>query len=128
MEQTARDLACMLQRDYATFNLKKKTTALSNRVPYFTGYLSTGVNLYPNISWTYGNQVADAFTVLQTMLTDLKMGSYQVTAKLNPKNPALWPVKSLRWPWILSLYAYINPGYAAWLAANNITVPTWVPL
>ena len=124
MEQTARDIACMLQRDYFTFS-GKKSTQLSNKIPFFSGYLSTGVNAYPNISWIPGSEVDAAFGVLQQLLTNLYAGAYQTGSPPIQKNPGTWPPATAKWPWILSLYAYINPAYAAWLTANNIVVPAW---
>lgn len=126
MEQTARNIACMLQRDYTTFNLAKKTTTLSNRIPYFTGYLSTGVNAYPNISWTEGSEVSNAFATLQQLLTNLYAGAYQTGSPPIQKNPGTWPPATAKWLWILSLYAYVNPAYGIWLASNNINPPAWV--
>ena len=125
MEQTARDLACMLQRDFRTFQTTKKTTTLSNHVPFFSGYLSSGFNAYPNISWTSGSQVDQAFLVLQSMLTNLMMGQYQTPVTPGGKNPAVWPVHTIKWVWILSLYAYVNPAYAAWASLNGYTLPSW---
>lgn len=125
MEQTARDLACMLQRDYTTFNLPKKTTTLSNRIPYFSGYLSSGANAYPNISWTSGSQVDQAFLVLEQMLGNLMIGTYQTPAVAGGKNPGAWPPQTVKWVWILSLYAYVNPAYSAYATANNLNLPAW---
>lgn len=124
MEQTARDIALMLQRDYRTFN-PADTTTLSNRQPYFTGYLSTGANAYPNISWVSGSEVDNAFNVLWQLLINLGKGVYQTPVTPGGKNPGLWPPSTAKWQWILSLYAFNNPAYAAWLATNNITVPEW---
>lgn len=125
MEQTARDMACMIQRDYTTFNLAKKTTTLSNRKPFFTGYLSQGANAYPNISWTSGSQVDQAFLVLEQMLTNLMVGTYQAGTPAGAKNPGAWPPSTIHWVWILSLYAYVNPAYAAYATANNLNLPSW---
>lgn len=125
MEQTARDLACMLQRDYRTFD-PAKTTQLSNRIPYFTGYLSTGANAFPNISWTAGSEVDNAFLVLQQLLTNLGKGTYQTNQPAGINNPSIFPPSTVNWAWIQSLYAYVNPAYATWLTNNGITVPAWV--
>jgi hypothetical protein len=124
MKQTERDIALTLQRDYRSFNVQK-TTELSNRVPIYTGYLSTGGNAFPNISWSPGSQVDAAFTTLEQLLTQLKAGKYQTWPGGGTKNPGIWPVETVNWQWIRSLYAYINPAYAAWLTANSITVPSW---
>jgi hypothetical protein len=130
MEQTERDVALTLQRDYRTFNLKK-TTELSNRVPIYTGYLSTGANAYPNISWSPGSEVDAAFNVLETLLTQLSKGQNLTAPPKNRANPGVWPVDTINstnlgWPWIRSLYAFVNPAYAQWLSDNNITYPAWV--
>lgn len=122
MEQTARDVALTLQRDYFAFS-GKKTTELSNRVPIYTGYLSTGANAYPNILWTAGSEVAAAFSVLQQLLTQLSLGTYQNWPSSAPKNPAIWPVQSINWPWIRALYAFINPAYASHATTNNFPLP-----
>lgn len=124
MSQAARDLALTLQRDYRTFN-PAKTTELSNRVPLYTGYLSTGANAYPNISWTAGSQVSAAFQTLQQLLTQLSSGSYQGAGAGGISNPAIWPVQSINWKWILSLYAYVNPAYEVWAATNVPGLPDW---
>jgi len=124
MEQTERDVALTLQRDYRTFN-PQRTTELSNRVPIYTGYLSEDANRYPNISWTAGSEVDSAFGVLQQLLTQLSKGQYQKWPGGGVKNPGIWPVSSINWAWIRSLYAFINPAYATWLTNNNIVVPAW---
>jgi hypothetical protein len=128
MEQCARDVALTLQRDYFMFGLiaqGKKSKEISNRQPIYTGYLLTGANAYPNTLWTPGSQVDQAFVALESLLTQLGKGSYQQTLSTTNKNPALWPVQTITWQWIRSLYASLNPAYAAWLTANNITVPPW---
>jgi hypothetical protein len=128
MEQAERDVALTLQRDYFLFNCLatgKKTTELSSREPVYSGYLTTGVNVYPNISWTSGSEVDAAFATLQQLLTQLSKGYYQKPSTPGGKNRGIWPVQSINWAWIQSLYAYINPAYAAWLVTNNITVPSW---
>jgi len=125
MEQTARDVALTLQRDYQAFN-PKKTTELSTRVPIYTGYLSTGTYAFPNIDWTPGSQVDMAFLTLEQLLTQLAKGSYQTAGNPPGPNQGIWPVQTINWQWIQSLYAYINPTYAAWLVTNGITVPPWV--
>lgn len=125
IEQTERDIALTLQRDYRTFN-SQKTTELSNRVTIYDGWLSTGVNAYPNISWTAGSEVDAAFTTLQALITQLSMGAYQKGTPPSSTNPGIWPVASINYKWIRSLYAYINPAYAQWLVDNGITVPSWV--
>lgn len=124
MEQASRDLACMLQRDYRTFD-PKDTTSLSNRIPYFSGYLSSGANAYPNISWTTGSQVDQAFLVLQQMLENLMIGTYQTPVTAGGKNPGAWPPSTVKWVWVLSVYAYVNPAYAAFATANNFNLPEW---
>lgn len=124
MEQTSRDIALTLQRDYRTFNLAE-TTQLSNRVTIYSGYLSMAPYDYPNISWQDGTTVSSAFLTLEQLLTQLAMGTYQRPTTTDGKNPGIWPVESINWKWIRSLYASINPAYAAWLTANNITVPNW---
>jgi hypothetical protein len=125
MEQTARDNALVLQRDYRTFNLIP-TTELSNRVPMLTGYIGTPGRGPQNITWAPGSEVDAAFTTLEQLLTQLAQGTYQTPAKTGGKNPGIWPVKSINWVWIMSLYAYINPAYAAWLVTNNYTIPNWL--
>lgn len=124
MEQTERDLALTLQRDYRTYNLKK-TTELSNRVPMYTGYYQTGASAPLDVLWTAGTEVDAAFTVLEQLLKQLSKGSYQTGTPPSSKNPGIWPVASINWVWIMSLYASVNPAYATWLATNNITVPAW---
>lgn len=129
MEQTARDVSLTLQRDYFAFSLKK-TTELSNHVPIYTGYLSTGANAFPNISWSEGTAVDAAFSVLQQLLQQLSQGTYQKPVKTGGKNPGVWPVATISsptegWIWIRSLYAYVNPAYAAWLTTNNIPYNSW---
>jgi hypothetical protein len=131
MEQTERDIALTLQRDYRTFNIAKKTTELSNHVPIYTGYLSTGVNAFPNISWTPGTQVDAAFTALEQLLTQLSKGSYQTSPPSGVANPGIWPVSTITsptegWQWLRSLYAFVNPAYGTWLTNNNIPFPSWV--
>ena len=126
MEQTERDIALTLQRDYQTFLTGKKTTELSNRVPIYTGYqvITPWPNL--NLSWTQGTQVDAAFTTLEQILIQLSKGSYQTAPPANRANQGIWPVDAVNWVWIRSLYASINPAYAAWLTTNNIVVPPWV--
>jgi|ERR1700722_12873929 len=124
MEQTERDVALTLQRDYFLFS-GKLTTELSNKVPIYTGYLTTGANAYPNISWQAGSQVDAAFGVLGTLLSQLSKGQYKKNTSGTVHNPGIWPVQTITWAWIQSLYAYINPNYAAWLVTNNIVVPPW---
>jgi hypothetical protein len=124
MEQTARDVALTLQRDYRTFNIKK-TTQLSTRVTIYSGYLSTGANAYPNISWLPGTPADSAFAVLQQLLSQLAKGAYQTDIITGDDNPGIWPVQSITWPWIQSLYASINTNYAVWLVNNGIMVPPW---
>jgi len=126
MEQTARDIGLTLQRDYNTFNITKKTTQLSNRVPIYTGYLSAGANAYPNISWAPGSEVDMAFLTLEQLLVQLSKGSYQNPPGAGGVNLGVWPVQTINWQWIRSLYGYVNPTYAAWLVTNGITVPAWV--
>ena len=130
MEQTERDVALTLQRDYRTFN-PKKTTELSNHVPIYTGYLV--ITPYPNLnlSWSPGSEVDAAFNVLETLLTQLSKGQNQTSPPANRANPGVWPVDTINsptqgWPWLRSLYAFVNPAYAAWLATNNIPYPSWV--
>jgi hypothetical protein len=130
MEQTERDVALTLQRDYFSFS-GKKTTEMSNKVPIYTGYLSTGVNLYPNIFWIPGTQVDAAFSTLEQLLTQLSQGSYQASPPANQANPGIWPVATISsptegWQWLRSLYAYSNPAYADWLTTNGIPYPSWV--
>lgn len=125
MEQTERDVALTLQRDYFSFS-GKKTTELSNHVPIYTGYLTTGANAYPNILWTAGSQVDAAFGTLEQLLTQLSKGQYSKWPTGTVKNPGIWPVATITWAAIRSLYAFINPAYATWLTNNGITVPNWL--
>ena len=122
LEQTARDVALTLQRDYFAFS-GKKTTELSNRVPFYQGYSTGPPNAYPNILWTAGSQVDSAFNVLAVLVSDLSLGTYQVPKTLGGKNPGIWPVASINWNWIQAVYAFFNPAYAAWLVANNVPLP-----
>ncbi len=95
LAQSARDLALCLQRDYRTFN-PKKTTELSTRTTFFSGYVGT----YPNISYSPGSQVAAALEVLTQMVADLGSGSFGPSP-----NPAIVPPPSVTWPPILGCYA-----------------------
>lgn len=124
MEQTARDIGLTLQRDYFAFSLKK-TTELSTKVPIYNGYVVAPPNAYPNILWTAGSEVDSAFQTLWQLLTQLSKGSYQNPPGSGGQNLGVWPVQTINWQWIRSLYAYVNPTYAAWLVTNNITVPSW---
>jgi hypothetical protein len=123
-QQTARDIALSLQRDYFTFS-GKKSTEISNRYTLYGGYLSDGANAYPNVLWVADSEVDWAFNVLETLLVQLASGTYQSDPPSGRKNPSIWPVSSISWQWIQSLYASVNPDYASWLTANNITVPPW---
>lgn len=124
MEQSARDIALSLQRDYRTFN-PAKTAELSTRVPIYDGYLSSSVNAYPNVLWIAGSEADVAFTLLEVLLTQLGNGTYQTPQAPGGTNPAIWPPKSVTWQWIRSLYAFVNPAYASWLTGNNVVVPNW---
>lgn len=124
MEQTARDVALTLQRDYRTFDLNT-TTELSNRVTIYSGYVGTAGYGPQSVSWTAGTDVDAAFTTLEQLLTQLARGAYQVGSPAGETNKSIWPVASINWTWIMSLYASVNSAYAAWLVANNYTVPDW---
>lgn len=124
MEQTERDIALTLQRDYRTFDLAK-TTQLSNRVTMYTGWSYTSGASLDTVTWFPGSEVSAAFTVLHQLLTQLSVGSYQNVPAVSPANPSIWPVSSINWQWIQSLYAYVNPVYDTWLEDNNIVVPDW---
>lgn len=125
MEQTARDLSLCLQRDYRSFN-PKRTTSLSTRQTFFTGYLNSPPYAYPNIFWTAGSQVDMAFNALEQLINDLNQGQYQTGVVPGPNNPGAWPVATVNWKWIMSLYAYLTPSYATWLTNNGIVVPNWL--
>lgn len=122
MEQTERDVALTLQRDYRTFN-PKKTTQLSNHVPIYTGWLYTKGNNLNTVLWTSGSVVDCAFLVLEQLLTQLSSGSYQKTPAVPRQNPGVWPVDSINYAWIQALYAFVNPAYAAWATTNNLPLP-----
>ena len=95
LAQTSRDLALCLQRDYRTFNLAQKTTQLSTRVTFFSGYTGT----WPNISYSSGSQVASALLVLGQMIADLASGSYGPSP-----NPDIVPPAGVTWGPILAVY------------------------
>lgn len=122
MEQTERDLALTLQRDYRTFN-PAKTTELSNRVPMYSGWLYTPGAPINTVDWVVGSHVNAAFQVLEDLLIDLSKGSYQKAPPATRANPGIWPVASINYAWIQALYAYVNPAYAAWATANNLPLP-----
>lgn len=122
MEQTARDLALTLQRDYRTFNLSE-TTTLSNRVPMYTGWLYNKGAPVNTVDWVVGGHVSAVFQVLEDLLIDLSKGSFQQAPPANRANPSIWPVASINYAWIQALYAYVNPVYAQWATTNNLPLP-----
>ena len=126
MEQTARNLACILQRDYSTFNLAKKTTTLSNRVPFFSGYVGDSTT-YPNIGYIPGSEVDNTLTVLYQLLENLSVGTYQQVAAPKIQNPGIWPPSTAKWGVIFGVYAAANPAYLTWLNTNNIAYVPFVP-
>ena len=121
-EQTSRDIGLTLQRDYRTFN-PANTIELSNRVPYYLGYVPLNGANYTQLTWVAGSQVSAAFLTLQALLTQLKKGVYQKWQAGTGGNTSIWPVKSINWAWVQALYAFINPYYATWCVTNNQVLP-----
>lgn len=114
LAQCARDLSLCLQRDYRTFN-KKKTTELSTRVTFFSGYTGT----WPNISYSAGSEVASALIVLSQMVADLASGEYGPSP-----NPDIVPSASITWPPILGAYMQFSETVRAAAAVRGATLPT----
>lgn len=113
LAQTARDLALCIQRDIRTFNLKK-TTELSTRITFFSGYYGT----YPNIEYTAGSQVASALLVLNQLVADLASGSYGPSP-----NPDIVPPASITWPPILAAYYDYSMTVQEFAANKGLKLP-----
>lgn len=112
--QTARDLALCLQRDYRTFN-PKKTTELSTRTTFFSGY--SGV--WPNIIPTAGSSADQALNVLTQLVADLASGSYGPSL-----NPDIVPPASVTWVWILAAYGGYSETARSMAAEKGLVLPS----